>query len=91
MTGTSANERRQITEKPEPDRRPDTVFPPYDDPAFSKKAADTAAGSSRRTDPPKDTQYAGHPEFSQDAALDEPVVFDAEDQLDEPSRPDAKK
>lgn len=49
-------------------------FPPFNDPAFSPER-----GSPPETDPaapavhpPKDTQYQGHPDFSQDAAKNDP-------------------
>lgn len=44
-------------------------FPPFDDPAFSSEPAQPPpAEPANHEKPPKDTQYAGHPEFSQDAA-----------------------
>ena len=49
-------------------------LPPFDDPAHSSEPA----GSPVQQDapvlpsPPKDTEYAGHPDFSQDAAANKP-------------------
>lgn len=92
MTRTPGNKRREITVKPEPERQPDAAFPPFDDPAFSEKAADTGVRSPRPANPPKDPQYSGHPEFSQDAALDEPLVLgDDDDQVEELVSRRAKK
>ncbi|WP_156465014.1 hypothetical protein [Mesorhizobium sp. Root552] len=51
------------------DERPNESFPPFDDPAFSAKPA-TPAISESTVDPltmPKDSIFAGHPDFSQDA------------------------
>lgn len=56
----------------EEERRPAEAFPPFDDPAFSAKPAQSPVQPTAPTydAPPKDTEYAGHPDFSQDAALD---------------------
>lgn len=64
---------RIIQEEEGEDRRPESVFPPHDDPASSARPAEPPP-ASRKTSPPRDTQYAGHPEFSQDAAVNEPIV-----------------
>ncbi len=48
---------------------PAEVFPPFDDPAFSAKPAEPPpVDPTHHIEPPKDTEYAGHPDFSQDAA-----------------------
>lgn len=57
------------------DDKDDTSAPrPSSDPAFSAEPPDSPvqrdAPAYRR--PPKDTEYAGHPEFSQDAAINPP-------------------
>lgn len=50
-------------------RRPAESFPPFNDPAFSSEPAEPPpAALGGQVNPPKDTQYARHPEFSQDAA-----------------------
>lgn len=50
--------------------RPAESFPPFDDPAFSVKPAQPPVQPTAPVykAPPKDTEYAGHPDFSQDAA-----------------------
>lgn len=54
---------------------PAETFPPFDDPAFSNKPAEPPAKADAPpiNPPPKDTQCAGHPDFSQDAAQNEPL------------------
>jgi hypothetical protein len=53
----------------EPDDRPGEAFPPFDDPAHSSKpATPPPTDMATHRGPPKDTQYADHPDFSQDAA-----------------------
>lgn len=49
-------------------------LPPFTDPAFSSKPATPAVSPDApdRAPPPKDTEFAGHPEFSEDAAMNEP-------------------
>ncbi len=49
-------------------------LPPFDDPAHSSRPADSPVqqDASAPQAPPKDTEYAGHPEFSQDAAANKP-------------------
>ncbi len=48
---------------------PPETFPPFDDPAFSSIPAEPPpADANDRREPPKDSEYEGHPEFSQDAA-----------------------
>lgn len=49
-------------------------FPPFDDPASSARPAGSPVTptSPVSADPPNDTQYAGHPDFSQDAASNTP-------------------
>lgn len=49
-------------------------FPPHNDPAFSSKPASggVKADAPLPKRPPIDTVYAGHPEFAQDAAGNEP-------------------
>lgn len=49
-------------------------LPSYDDPAHSNKPAGSPVQKDApvSTPPPKDTEYAGHPEFSQDAAANTP-------------------
>lgn len=67
---------RRIVRESGSERRPRSVFPPHDDPAFSADPGEAPpAGRGGETDPPRDTQYAGHPEFSQDATKDEPLVW----------------
>ncbi len=62
----------------EEEARPEGAFPPFDDPAFASGAAGETAINPVRAAPepvstaPRDTQYAGHPDFSQDAAGNEP-------------------
>jgi len=70
--GKSNREPEAAQRASEQGRRP--VYPPHKDPAFSAKPA----SSGVKTDvpqpkrPPIDTVYAGHPEFCQDAAGNEP-------------------
>ncbi len=59
--------------------RPDEAYPagslpPFTDPAFSSKPATppVAPDAPDYEAPPKDTEFDGHPEFSQDAAKNEP-------------------
>lgn len=49
-------------------------LPPFTDPAFSSKPATPAVlpDAPDHRLPPKDTEFAGHPEFSEDAAKNEP-------------------
>lgn len=68
------------TEQPAPaaDRQdeayPAGSLPPFTDPAFSSKPATPAVmpGAPDHEAPPKDTEFDGHPDFSQDAAKNEP-------------------
>lgn len=57
----------------EADPQPD-VLPPYDDPANSPTPAGSPvqAGAPEYPAPPRDTEFAGHPDFSQDAAANKP-------------------
>ncbi|WP_082549895.1 hypothetical protein [Mesorhizobium sp. Root157] len=51
------------------DNHPADRFPPFDDPAYSSKPATPAISEPRvDTDRPEDPIFAGHPEFSKDAA-----------------------
>jgi hypothetical protein len=54
----------------EEEARPDESFPPFDDPGGSpeRAGAPVKPEAPAQTPPPKDTQYAGHPDFSQNAA-----------------------
>jgi hypothetical protein len=73
-SNTNDNESPKPT-KPELDNdRAAFSFPPFDDPAFSSRRAGSPVKQSApiRPAPPKDTQYAGHPDFSQDAANNTP-------------------
>lgn len=69
------------------EERPAGSFPPFDDPAFASGAPGETLINPMRSGPiaeveqrneeqarmaPKDTEYAGHPEFSQDAAANKP-------------------
>src|SRR5690606_4255243 len=49
-------------------------LPPYDDPAHSNKPAGSPVQKDAPVSPPppKDTEYAGHPDFAQDAAANSP-------------------
>jgi len=50
-------------------------FPPFNDPAFSAEAPEPVVPPDAPPLPdlpPKDTQYEGHPDFSQDAAQNRP-------------------
>lgn len=49
---------------------PADTFPRFEDPAFSSKPAEPAVKPHAPyvKQPPRDTEYAGHPDFSQDAA-----------------------
>jgi len=58
-----------------PEQNPDAghpagSLPPFTDPAFSSKPASPAVrpDAPDRTAPPKDTEFAGHPDFSEEAA-----------------------
>lgn len=59
--------------------RPDEEYPagslpPFTDPAFSSKPATGAVqpDAPTYTAPPRDTEFAGHPDFSEDAARNRP-------------------
>lgn len=56
------------------DGHPEGSLPPFTDPAFSSKPATPAVlpDAPDYPPPPKDTEFAGHPEFSEDAANNEP-------------------
>lgn len=69
------------------EERPAGSFPPFDDPAFASGAPGEVLLNPMRSGPiaevearneeqarmaPKDTEYAGHPDFSQDAAGNKP-------------------
>jgi hypothetical protein len=55
------------------DDRAGGPFPPFDDPAHSPGPAVTERPTAPASEnPPIDTQYAGHPQFSQDAASNTP-------------------
>ena len=69
MNPDSKRDIRKIPEQ-EGARRPAEVFPAFDDPAFSPAPAEPPAAEV--TPAPADTIYAGHPEFSQDAAKNRP-------------------
>lgn len=58
----------------EEERHPAEKFPPFDDPAFSARSARGAVRNDAPDlpSPPEDTRYAGHPDFSQDAAGNQP-------------------
>lgn len=49
-------------------------FPPFMDPAFSPEPDSPLVDTTkpRPAAPPKDTDYQGHPDFSQDAAKNDP-------------------
>lgn len=55
------------------ERQPDK-FPRYDDPAHSNNPSGSPVQQSapETPTPPENTEYAGHPEFSQDAAANQP-------------------
>lgn len=59
-------------EDPDPadDERPAGFLPPFTDPAFSSRPATPAVrpDAPEYVAPPKDTEFAGHPDFSEDAA-----------------------
>lgn len=76
-SGNSENHQktgRNRTPIPPNEDHPAGALPPFDDPAFSPVPATPAVSSraKRQEAPPKDTQYAGHPDFSQDAAKNKP-------------------
>jgi hypothetical protein len=78
---------RRIGTEIRADGRPEPVYPEHDDPAFSARPPQPPpAALAGKVNPPRDTQYAGHPEFSQDAAHDEPVVFTREEKQGVPIR-----
>lgn len=54
--------------------RPEGALPPFTDPAFSPVPARPPVDCVPRdfTPPPKDTEFAGHPEFSEEAAGNKP-------------------
>lgn len=71
----------------EDETRPAGSFPPFEDPAYASGAAGETSLNPVRAGPtqeiearneeqarlaPKDTEYAGHPDFSQDAAGNKP-------------------
>lgn len=58
----------------ESDERSDSSLPPFTDPAFSSEPAGRAVRPDAPfyKEPPKDTEFAGHPDFSQDAAANKP-------------------
>ena len=59
--------------QPDDDDRAGGPFPAFDDPAHSPgPIVDKRATAPAPEQPPKDTQYAGHPQFSQDAASNTP-------------------
>lgn len=62
------------TSGPPDAEHPAGSLPPFTDPAFSSKPATPAVlpDAPDYSPPPKDTEFAGHPEFSQDAAKNEP-------------------
>jgi hypothetical protein len=72
------DEERSVTAQASTDdadaRRPAESFPPFDDPAFSAKPAQSPVQATAPSyDAPRDdTEYAGHPDFSQDAASNKP-------------------
>lgn len=48
---------------------PEETFPPFNDPAFSATPAEPPpTDPTAHRQPPVDSEYAGHPDFSQDAA-----------------------
>ena len=53
------------------DRMPAEAFPPFDDPAFSPDQVSPAPSAANNNARRKDPVFAGHPEFSQDAAKNE--------------------
>jgi len=71
---------RPDNDNPSPkDKPPETPidrdkFPPFNDPAFTPEPDSPLvdAAEPQPPAPPKDTQYQGHPEFSQDAAKNDP-------------------
>lgn len=71
---SAARNNQHPNEQEEPGQQSDDSFPPFTDPAFSSKPATPPVypDAPEIDAPPKDTQYAGHPEFSQDAAENEP-------------------
>ena len=76
---------------PEDDDRAGGPFPPFDDPADSPGPAVTEGSAAPKPkQAPTDTRYAGHPEFSQDAASNTPPAgignSEAVDDVDEKTR-----
>lgn len=59
---------------PQDDPGERNVLPAFNDPAFSSDVPQTpvASATSPSHTPPADTEYAGHPEFSQQAAANRP-------------------
>ena len=76
--GNRDDERRDQGDRRTPGSRdaghPAGSLPPFTDPAFSSKPATPAVlpDAPNYPPPPKDTEFAGHPEFSEDAAKNEP-------------------
>ena len=64
----------EIEDTKSEDEYPAGSFPPYDDPAYSPDPATPAVSHSthERKPPPKNTEFAGHPDFSEDAAKNKP-------------------
>jgi hypothetical protein len=67
-------EQRSAPEHSEDKAGPQESFPPFDDPANSPAPAGPAAKPTARpsTAPSEDPIFAGHPDFSQDAASNKP-------------------
>lgn len=67
-------DRRTLGDAGTKEPRQPSELPPFDDPAHSNKPAGSPVQKDAPVSPPppKDTEYAGHPDFSQDAAANRP-------------------
>jgi len=72
--GPDADKKQEPSQQ---DRRIGGSFPPFDDPAFSPQSAEPPPTEPNGPNPPRDTEFAGHPEFSQDAAKNAPPALGA--------------
>ena len=72
----SSKDGQQPTAEEQKDIRSGETFPPFSDPAFSSEPAKPPVkpNAPKHEPPPKDTQYEGHPDFSQDAAKNKPPL-----------------